>query len=352
MAPKRARETLEDALSRVWCYYCERDFPGVKDLCDHQRAIHFRCTYDPRACSRKLQTAGGLQVHMQQVHKSELKSVPGAMAGREAILPEIFGMEGVPVDLVDLHKNRIIREFQLAEAEHLKKTGNSLSGANAPNKKPKVEAINPADVEATNERARLFKERRLLHKKLKAEAAARGEAPPVFEKWSPHDIKPTPPQNVAPVIQEQPAHISPPAATAPAIVAPPSASPPVASAPYMPPVHGLPNLANFTQQPRQTYGNFPPIPPGRSATGYNWTAPPPHHSYPPAGDAYQPAYNPSPVNHMPQHFPGPPAPDHSVDRFREQHPRHGLPSIPPPQMPTPTISPPSKSIISTCSNMY
>lgn len=48
---------------KPFCFYCTREFDDEKVLIQHQKAKHFKCT----ECSRKLDTATGLQVHMQQV---------------------------------------------------------------------------------------------------------------------------------------------------------------------------------------------------------------------------------------------------------------------------------------------
>ena len=69
---------------RPWCWYCEREFEDEKGaptyyssysvenlpfpvLMQHQKAKHFKCNM----CPRRLNTAGGLAVHIQQVHKLE-----------------------------------------------------------------------------------------------------------------------------------------------------------------------------------------------------------------------------------------------------------------------------------------
>jgi hypothetical protein len=81
---------------RPWCYYCERDFDDARVLLSHQKAKHFRCNH----CNRRLNTAGGFSVHLQQVHKETLTKVENAIDGREGVDPEIFGMCDVPEDLV------------------------------------------------------------------------------------------------------------------------------------------------------------------------------------------------------------------------------------------------------------
>jgi len=47
------------------CWYCERVFDDEKVLIQHQKAKHFKC----HVCHKKLSTAGGMVVHVAQVHK-------------------------------------------------------------------------------------------------------------------------------------------------------------------------------------------------------------------------------------------------------------------------------------------
>ena len=82
---------------------------SVTVLMQHQKAKHFKCKH----CPRKLNTAGGLAVHIQQVHKlepdkyvehhaelarlthtTESTRIENALPGREGGEVEIFGMEG------------------------------------------------------------------------------------------------------------------------------------------------------------------------------------------------------------------------------------------------------------------
>ncbi|DAZ95114.1 TPA: hypothetical protein N0F65_009745 [Lagenidium giganteum] len=82
VAPKR----------NIFCYYCDRVFDDEKVLIQHQKARHFKC----HVCHKKLSTAGGMVVHIMQVHKETLTAVPNAKEGRESVDIEIYGMEGVP----------------------------------------------------------------------------------------------------------------------------------------------------------------------------------------------------------------------------------------------------------------
>ncbi|UKZ80246.1 hypothetical protein TrVFT333_008003 [Trichoderma virens FT-333] len=87
---KRGHPDVEEILSRPWCYYCERDFEDLKLLISHQKAKHFKCD----RCGRRLNTAGGLSVHLNQVHKETLSQVENALPNRQGLEVEIFGMEG------------------------------------------------------------------------------------------------------------------------------------------------------------------------------------------------------------------------------------------------------------------
>ena len=84
----RERETVEDLLERPWCYYREKDLDDVNILQTHQREKHFACE---NGCTRKLNTASGLQVHTQQVHKKTITQIRDALPGREDPGVEIFG---------------------------------------------------------------------------------------------------------------------------------------------------------------------------------------------------------------------------------------------------------------------
>lgn len=89
---KRTQEVIQQ--QRVFCYYCDRQFDDEKVLIQHQKAKHFKCSI----CHRKLNTAGGMVIHLQQVHKQTCDTVPNAKPGRDSVKVEIYGMEGVPID--------------------------------------------------------------------------------------------------------------------------------------------------------------------------------------------------------------------------------------------------------------
>ncbi|KAL8920499.1 MAG: hypothetical protein Q9208_006249 [Pyrenodesmia sp. 3 TL-2023] len=156
---KRKHPDLDEILQRPWCYYCERDFDDLKILINHQKAKHFKC----ERCGRRLNTAGGLSVHMTQVHKETLGSIENALPNRAGPEIEIFGMEGIPDDVVTSHQQRVIGQYAQAEADRRASTGNPASGANPNNgKKPKFES--PSDI----------KKRLAEHKAKKAAEQAAG----------------------------------------------------------------------------------------------------------------------------------------------------------------------------------
>ncbi|MCJ1470543.1 hypothetical protein MMC07_009189 [Pseudocyphellaria aurata] len=139
---KRGHPDIEEQLARPWCYYCERDFDDLKILINHQKAKHFKC----ERCGRRLNTAGGLSVHMTQVHKETLTTIENALPNRSGLDVEIFGMEGIPEDIVSSHNQRVIAQFAQAEAERRAATGNPGPGGAGGSgvKKPKFES--PSDL--------------------------------------------------------------------------------------------------------------------------------------------------------------------------------------------------------------
>ncbi|KAJ9705935.1 hypothetical protein PVL29_003850 [Vitis rotundifolia] len=85
--------------AKVFCYYCEREFEDEKILVQHQKAKHFKC----HVCNKKLSTASGMAIHVLQVHKEAVSKVPNANPGRESTEIEIFGMQGIPDDILAAH---------------------------------------------------------------------------------------------------------------------------------------------------------------------------------------------------------------------------------------------------------
>ncbi|EMR08590.2 hypothetical protein PNEG_03066 [Pneumocystis murina B123] len=111
MTKKACKRHNQVDLTRPFCYYCERDFDDLKVLTAHQRAKHFKCA----RCSRKLNTASGLAIHVVQVHKETISTVENAIPGRDSIEVEIYGMEGIPEDVIHSHYNRLMSGVQHRE---------------------------------------------------------------------------------------------------------------------------------------------------------------------------------------------------------------------------------------------
>jgi len=90
----------------MFCYYCDRLFENERVLILHQRAKHFRC---PK-CNKKISSAHGMMVHMFQVHQATIESVPAAKEGRDSFDIEIFGMDGVPAEMIEKKRIKLYGE--------------------------------------------------------------------------------------------------------------------------------------------------------------------------------------------------------------------------------------------------
>jgi len=135
MGKRKHYPTIDELLQRPFCYYCERDFDDLKILISHQKAKHFKC----ERCGHRLNTAGGLSVHMNQVHKETLLVVHNALPNRQALDVEIFGMEGIPDDTLQAHNQRVMQQYYEAAAERRAKSGNPMPGEPVKRKKIKIE---------------------------------------------------------------------------------------------------------------------------------------------------------------------------------------------------------------------
>jgi hypothetical protein len=95
---------------------------------------------------------------MNQVHKETLTTVENALGNRAGLDYEIFGMEGIPEDVVQAHNQRIIAQFYQAEAERRAATGNPGPGAGGgagPAKKPKFESPSELKKRLAEHKARM-----------------------------------------------------------------------------------------------------------------------------------------------------------------------------------------------------
>ncbi|KAL1874218.1 hypothetical protein VTK73DRAFT_545 [Phialemonium thermophilum] len=253
---KRGHPDVEELLSRPWCYYCERDFEDLKLLISHQKAKHFKC----ERCGKRLNTAGGLSVHMNQVHKESLNQVENALPNRQGLDVEIFGMEGVPEDIIQQHNQRIVQNFYTAQAERHAATGNPPPGQSrgqAPAKKFKMETPEEIKKRFAEYRARVAA----------AKATPNGNIAPAPNVVSPAN-GPSPGQTVSPFAPPQPGY------------------------PYPPPTTAIPGAPSFT--PPQGY---PPVyPPGAAGVspppgaGFNLPARPPSGGPPVTGLPQRPPY--------------------------------------------------------------
>ncbi|KAK9315473.1 hypothetical protein V1522DRAFT_409676 [Lipomyces starkeyi] len=163
---KSTTAALQELLQRPWCYYCERDFDDLKVLISHQRAQHFKCD----RCNKRLNTAGGLVIHVQQVHKETITTVFNSTKGRERADIEIFGLEGIPEEAVQAHEAKIREKFSIPDSitsytssPAVSSTRTSLSPP--PAKKQKVASINREEIQA-----------RLAAHKAAKKAAAEGKS--------------------------------------------------------------------------------------------------------------------------------------------------------------------------------
>ena len=103
---------------KPFCYYCDKEFNNELILHQHQKARHFNCV----KCRKRFSTAPALDTHEIQVHRSSLKRVPNAKAGRDSFDISIYGMDGVPIELinyklaekVEQKKRKLIKEHKMA----------------------------------------------------------------------------------------------------------------------------------------------------------------------------------------------------------------------------------------------
>ena len=102
---------------KPFCYYCDKEFNNELILHQHQKARHFNCN----KCRKRFSTAPALDTHEIQVHRSSLKRVPNAKAGRDSFDISIYGMDGVPIELinyklaekVEQKKRKLIKEHKM-----------------------------------------------------------------------------------------------------------------------------------------------------------------------------------------------------------------------------------------------
>ena len=106
---KKRKHSSPAQRNKPWCWYCDREFDDEKVLITHQKNKHFKCGH----CHKKLNSAAGLVIHTAQIHKHTLTTyeaslsnfvrVPFAVEGHDSPEPEIFGMQGVPLEDLQRH---------------------------------------------------------------------------------------------------------------------------------------------------------------------------------------------------------------------------------------------------------
>ena len=82
---------------KPFCYYCDKEFESVNILLKHQKNRHFAC----KECRKKFSTAQSLTTHSTQRHKFAVTKVNNAKKGRDSVAINIYGMEGIPQEIVD-----------------------------------------------------------------------------------------------------------------------------------------------------------------------------------------------------------------------------------------------------------
>lgn len=94
---------------------------------------------------------------MNQVHKESLSLVENALPNRQGLEVEIFGMEGIPEEVVQQHNQRLIQNFYQEQADRFAATGNPPPGqnGNGPVKKIKIETPDEIKKRLAEHRARV-----------------------------------------------------------------------------------------------------------------------------------------------------------------------------------------------------
>ncbi|BGO90224.1 hypothetical protein NBRC10512_002427 [Rhodotorula toruloides] len=254
----------------AWCWYCDRNFEDQRVLLSHQKAKHFRCPQ----CPRRLNTAGGLAVHLDQVHKMGTDRIENALPGRDSFDIEIYGMEGVPSADLAAWKRRMAEELGLPNPDEMRP------------KKPRFPQVALTPAEA---RAQLAAHRALMGLDIPAPAA-----PPVA------NIPPPAPMAAPPAPNGMPFPPPPPGFQPPPGIAPPPAGlpfpppgfplplpPGMSLPPGIPPPPGLPLPPPGIPLPPGLAGKFPPPIPGMPLPP-GFPAPPPGFPLPPPGIAPPP----------------------------------------------------------------
>lgn len=126
-------------------------------------------------------------MHLSQVHKETLDAVDNALPNRSSLDVEIFGMEGVPEDVLQSHNQRVLTQYQQSEADRRAATGNPApgtatgtggGGGGQQSKKPKMESASD------------LKKRLAEHKAKKAAGVSSGDVTPVAPSGAEQGVQP------------------------------------------------------------------------------------------------------------------------------------------------------------------
>ncbi|KAF8230553.1 hypothetical protein L208DRAFT_1281285 [Tricholoma matsutake] len=295
MAKKKNKQII-----RPWCWYCEREFEDEKVLMQHQKAKHFKCNM----CPRRLNTAGGLAVHIQQVHKLEPENLPrieNALPGRDGYEVEIFGMVGIPAPDVADYKRR--KEIELGLS------AGSIS--QPPPKRPKTEN-RPLSEEELKAQLEAHKALMGVGSGPETSTAVDSSTGAVFNAA---------PQAYAPPPAPPPMAMPPPPGMMPPGFFPPGGPPPSGGFPGQPPFPPPPFMPGFPPGPPPPGFSMPPgFPPGGPPppfAGSPGPTPSPHFPPPPvfvaaSASPVPPSFSPTPPRATPASTPAPPNPQPSA----------------------------------------
>jgi hypothetical protein len=247
---------------------------------------------------------------MSQVHKETLSAVDNALPNRAGLDIEIFGMEGIPEEIIQQHNQRVLTQYHQAEAERRVATGSTggPGGAAAGNqpKKPKFES--PSEL----------KKRLAEHKaKLSAEQANGGssgggtplgaganQSPAAVSRTHPmlRQLRSCQQQVASPQYSQQQQHFNGAPGSAPFNFAPGYGQPPQPGPSFQQPGGPLPQQSTFSPPPFPNQAPFPgsTFPPQMMQPG-----PPQFQAGPPGGS---PAGPPRPFGLQQQQQQQPPPP--------------------------------------------
>ena len=91
---KKKKEVI---VLKPFCYYCDKEFESDTILMRHQKNRHFAC----KECRKKFSTIQSLTTHSMQRHKFAVTKVYNAKKGRDSCAIQIYGMEGIPTDIIE-----------------------------------------------------------------------------------------------------------------------------------------------------------------------------------------------------------------------------------------------------------